>query len=900
MPEWYETAGPWLPENRERAELYLRDQWHIVLGPNPPQTVDSRAFADARDRFVGGWRFRGGSSPEVFRDHVARHLGSLMFVLIGTSAVARAREQLERWHEAALPVPRARAELEQWLLAVTGQKRARMLLEQWLLANTPPAPARRLLERWLLKPGRTAQPRQLLELWLLAAGSQDEARLLLQKWALASARIDRARKLLERWLRNDALPRERLTSEVTYLAARAKKSSGDPGGLILMFCRTDLGSVVRNYKPERASAWDYLIDSFHNFVTRQLKLEAGKAASKEILTGSIDEAAEAGGDPDREISTKWSQTLDQRRIEEYERFKSKWASTIRTKDDHKAGLCSTCVDCRQLKILHRYYKRRKRAWEAIEFDRSVSEDDAHDTALHKELARELRITENHSRILLLRARQRVKEGLSRYPIDLVYEETRQGWRVRLNRFAIWDTPIEISCTPTDLARPEPASLTIGEGLEWASHVLTVRTTPYAASRPTAVIFSGCGMPDSIAAGEVRMNQARLAVSANGCCVDKWLDVPPTVNSSPVQLTISSSEPGTSISLAGEWFQLPAKLKISSGPTRVTFNAKTPPQAPAPGRVSLRPPRIVGGASVDATIALGVEVIAEANGGRARSVLEIKPTNKVVVAVTSSNSMFASPRGSQKRQRHGRFGATIRTRAAVFEVRIDSNKVSDNVDVEIAAQSAGRVARGILTLLPPPLGSLRFLDKSGASITELHAGSVITGRLKFASSLIRETPVELSVNHRGVTLECPSVVIAKDEQTATFNLAAAPDAKNGKARVTARANGVEVDAVIDVVGNGFKSLTFDPPSVIGGQRAQGTVVFLHPVASVVTLDVRTLDSRFAKLLPASLTVPKDASRAQFDVLTERVGGPVDVTIAVVGLGDEIVEDLALNAPKGEVV
>lgn len=780
--DWFQKDGSqWTEEDRGRAAAYLKDQWANVVGADPQPSVNSVAFAEARDRFVNGARFRGGASPELFRDHLALHLRSLMLVL------TRGDTKAER---------------------------------------------------------------------------------------------ERARELLESWLTENLLPRARLVMVVKRRAGSVgvQVSPNEPKTLIALFCRTDLRGVIQHYNPPDGSAWDYLSRSFRNLVHRQLK--PAKRNEKQD-PDKLARAEYTGRGPEHTVKDDWERRLQERRVAEYEQFKKQWLSGEKAKEDHNGNLSSTCVDCRQLIALHLYYRRRKLILETIEFDKDADEVEIRDAALHQEIAEKLGTTNENSRVLLYRARQRLKEGLASYPIALSFDEARNGWRVELDRFAIWDTSISISCGPADLVQSKAMALLVAEGLERSSDVIRLSTTPYPASRPTAFTLSKDSIP---ADATVRFDQARLAASANGRTVETWLDVPPLQDRTPVPLALSSSEPRTSISLAGTRFALPTTQKILPGTRRVSFQVETSCDSPSPARVSLEPQRICGGDTASASVTLGAELVVEANGASVRDVFPIEPMRPVDVTVTSSDPLAVPS------------VATISSDTATFEVDVSTEPVDEGLEVEIAAESAGGMAKSALTLLPPPPVSLRLLDQDGRAVKKACAGAIVVGELELAAKVLRATSVELSLDHRGVAVADSSPVIQRGEQTARFNLMVALHANTGRATISARVNDVTVHAAVDVVANGFKRMTLKPRTVVGGRPAQGRIKLLRHVAGDVTLTIEPEDPRFVRVSPGRLTVQEGADEVQFDVETDPVGGPLDVKITVSGFGDELSETLAIKAER----
>lgn len=123
----------------------------------------------------------------------------------------------------------------------------------------------------------------------------------------------------------------------------------------------------------------------------------------------------------------------------------------------------------------------------------------------------------------------------------------------------------------------------------------------------------------------------------------------------------------------------------------------------------------------------------------------------------------------------------------------------------------------------------------------------------------------------------SVTVPAGATMASFSVTTRPVQSAVPVVISASYAGATQPSIVTVVPGGLAGISLDPPEIIGGSNATGSVVLSAPAApggAVVTL---SSSNQGAATVPASVTVPGGASRASFPVATRPVNARTDVRI-----------------------
>jgi hypothetical protein len=649
------------------------------------------------------------------------------------------------------------------------------------------------------------------------------------------------------WLQDPRGPAYRRLRVVAYKVESVPDE--EVGGLVVLFCGTDLKGVLRTYERDELF-WPYLTTSFRNFVAR----EARAVRRWNARATQLDTVGEPGDIPDR---PQTDLETSEPPAELDEQVRRDLAAALRKLTGEELGkhggtLSDQCAACLGIKVLQRSYGQEERPE-------------------HAAIAAELGISEGNCRVLLTRTLHRLREDLAAYPVAL--EAESNAWRVRLNRRALWDTLIRVSCEPADLASSTLQQVTVPQGMNRAIDTLTLRTTPYHTTRPTAVIFAGGCDAGDVAVGTLHFDQARLVASANGREVNQWVEVPPrTRTTGPRRVTLSASDAVARFEVDGVGGKPPLVAELPPGTTVTPVRVLTG-NAPGPADITVEPRAIVGGADegARAIVVVGARIVAQTADARAEGVLAITPTAaRMRIAMTSADPQHVRP-GKARRIDN----------SAMFEAALTAESVAARTDVVIVASDGRQEARGLVAVLPPPLAALRLPAK------RIRAGTSVVGSVhsRIPVAAPEGLRVTLVTTHSGIVLEPAEPVIACGAREASFTCVAITDARQGLARIAATAGDVAVTANLEVVPNGIKSVTFEPRTVKGGATAMGTVLCHHPLPEIATIRVISTDG-LAVLGSQTVAIPKNSTKATFRVNTKPVTRPLTLEIVADGLGARV--------------
>ncbi|HWD38342.1 MAG TPA: PQQ-binding-like beta-propeller repeat protein [Fimbriimonas sp.] len=194
--------------------------------------------------------------------------------------------------------------------------------------------------------------------------------------------------------------------------------------------------------------------------------------------------------------------------------------------------------------------------------------------------------------------------------------------------------------------------------------------------------------------------------------------------------------------------------------------------------------------------------------------------------------------------------------------IDTTPVAGATTVSISATASSVVLHASLTVLPPPIQSLTLTP------SVVVGGTSTQGKLTLSTAApTGGLSVGLSSDQSYIHVPS-SIQVEGGQTTATFTVHTAVVASSGFGAVTARLGNQSAQASLYVLSPSVRSLTIDPPTVLGSQSAIGTVT-LNAVAPSSGIAVQmSSDQGFAQV-PTSITVPHGSDHVRFTITTSVV-------------------------------
>lgn len=213
--------------------------------------------------------------------------------------------------------------------------------------------------------------------------------------------------------------------------------------------------------------------------------------------------------------------------------------------------------------------------------------------------------------------------------------------------------------------------------------------------------------------------------------------------------------------------------------------------------------------------------------------------------------------------------------------------------------------GLLPLFAPAPNTV-----SGSIASVTFAPNPVVGGLQVTGTvtLVNPAPIGGAVvtltSNDATTAPIPApgtVTVAAGQTTATFTLTTGVTTTGTTVTITAAYQGSSLDASLKVNAAPVTivpaSLSFDPPSVNGGDSSQATVTLTGP-APMDGLTVALTSSDPAAQAPTSVTVPAGETSATFTVTTVPVTQQVVATITASANGTAVTGSLTVNAPNLE--
>lgn len=264
-------------------------------------------------------------------------------------------------------------------------------------------------------------------------------------------------------------------------------------------------------------------------------------------------------------------------------------------------------------------------------------------------------------------------------------------------------------------------------------------------------------------------------------------------------------------------------------------------------LTLNPATVTGGRTSTATITLS---------GPA-------PSGGVSVALTSSNPSVATVPAS----------VTIPQNATSTTVSVSTIPVGISSPSTISAAYNGTNATAVLTVLPPAVSSVTL---NPATVL---GGTPSTGTITLnAPAPASGTIVTLSSSNPAAATLPATVTVGANATTVTFAVTTLPVVTDAHVTISATYGAGTQTAALTVLAATLSSISLTPPSVQGGSSSTGTITLAGPAPS--TGAVVTLASSNTSLarVPASVTIPGNATTVNFTVNTLAVSGIASVTIS----------------------
>lgn len=156
-------------------------------------------------------------------------------------------------------------------------------------------------------------------------------------------------------------------------------------------------------------------------------------------------------------------------------------------------------------------------------------------------------------------------------------------------------------------------------------------------------------------------------------------------------------------------------------------------------------------------------------------------------------------------------------------------------------------------------------------------------------------VSLSSSNPSIASVPPTVTVPEGSLSTQFTVTTTAVPSQAVATIGASLNGTSASADLTVNPNGLTGITFNPPSVIGGNTSQGRVTIATPAPTGGSLVQLSSNNTAVAQVPGSVTIPAGQVTATFNITT--IPTPNDATPTIKAtLGTSTVQgQLTVNAP-----
>lgn len=331
---------------------------------------------------------------------------------------------------------------------------------------------------------------------------------------------------------------------------------------------------------------------------------------------------------------------------------------------------------------------------------------------------------------------------------------------------------------------------------------------------------------------------------------------------PLQATVPAGATSVNVDAVSSAVATDTDVAITGSLGTVSKSVTLTVVAPAVSNVSVSPTTVLGGASVTGTVTLT---------GPA-------PTGGRVVNLTSNLAAATLPAS-----------VTVAAGATSATFTVSTTAIAANATATLSATNNGvTVTTSLVVRGPAPISvtlsptSVAGGRTSTATIT-LEAPAPAGGVVVDLSTSIADASVQASVTIPAGASKA-SVVVTTRAVSATVS-----------ASIRASLNGVQKSGTLVIAAPVIRTVTFTPSSVTGGLSTPGMVTLQSPApvgGTVVTL----MSANPLVSVPATVTVPANATTALFTVSTLVTG--VDTSVVVTGTTGalSVVRTLKVLAPR----
>jgi hypothetical protein len=283
----------------------------------------------------------------------------------------------------------------------------------------------------------------------------------------------------------------------------------------------------------------------------------------------------------------------------------------------------------------------------------------------------------------------------------------------------------------------------------------------------------------------------------------------------------------------------------SGIYGATKTANLTVTAPTLRAISVSPTSVIGGNSSIGTVTL--------NGPA--------PAGGASVTLSSNNTSAAQVPAN----------VTVAAGATTATFTVTTSPVASNTSLTISG-IYGATKTANLTVTAPTLSAI------SVSPTSVIGGNSSTGTVTLnGPAPVGGAVVSLSSNNTSAAQVPSSVAVPANSTTATFTVTTNPVATATTATISAT-YGATKTVGLNVIANGVSSVAMSPASVVGGTSSTGTVTLTRAAPTGGALVTLSSNNVAAAQVPASVTVPANATTATFTVTTSPVASNASVTIS----------------------
>jgi hypothetical protein len=344
-------------------------------------------------------------------------------------------------------------------------------------------------------------------------------------------------------------------------------------------------------------------------------------------------------------------------------------------------------------------------------------------------------------------------------------------------------------------------------------------------------------------------------------------------SSTGTVTLNSPAPagGALVSLSSNnaAAQVPATVTVAANATTATFTATT---TDVTSSTTATITASYNGNSANATLTVTPRTVTGLTlnptsvvGGSATStgtvtLSSVAPAGGTVVTLSSNNAAAQVPAS-----------VTVAANATTATFTVTTTTVSSSTTATITAayNSSNRTAN--LTITPRTVSGLSMNPTSVVGGSANSTGTVTLSAIAPVGGAV----VTLSSNNAAAQVPA-SVTVPANSTSATFTVTTSTVSSSVTATITASYNSSSRTATLTVTPRTVSALSLNPTSVVGSRTSTGTVT-LSAVAPAGGAVVTLSSSDSSAQVPASVTVPANATSATFTITTIAVASNRTATI-----------------------